>query len=128
MSTASRNSYFEFFKMSGFTRTCVQGSYDTYVALFWRFHSVGQEMEYIDKRYRFEDTGLQITLQVVFLMGIRTRLLQRRYVRRGRSYFRRNFCLHSMHWTEDMKTQSRQPLAVKWFGMCRQGVNTTVNN
>ena len=24
--------------------------------------TVGQEMEYIDKRYRFEDTGLQITL------------------------------------------------------------------
>ena len=24
--------------------------------------TVGQEMKYIDKRYRFEDTGLQITL------------------------------------------------------------------
>jgi hypothetical protein len=24
--------------------------------------TVGQEMEYTDKRYRFEDTGLQITL------------------------------------------------------------------
>jgi hypothetical protein len=27
-----------------------------------------------------------------------------------------------MHWTEDMKTQSRQPLAVEWFGMGRQRV------
>jgi CO dehydrogenase/acetyl-CoA synthase delta subunit len=34
--------------------------------------------EYRDKIWEFEDTGLKITLSIVFLMAIRTRLSQRR--------------------------------------------------
>jgi hypothetical protein len=52
-----------------------------------------KKWKYRDKRCKFEDTGLQITLYIVFLMGIQTRLLQRRYVWRGRSYYRRKVCL-----------------------------------
>jgi hypothetical protein len=55
--------------------------------------TIGPEMEMPCTFVKFEDTDSQMTPEIRLLTSILTRLLQRRHVRRGRSYVRRKVWL-----------------------------------